>query len=192
MTHEMQTDRLLLRQWKEEDRQPFSALNNDPLVMRYFPRTFTQAESDRFIDEQIKHLSLNDWGAWAVECLETGEFIGFVGFSRPAPWHPCAGNIDVGWRLGRRFWGHGYATEAARQALQVGFESIGFDQVVAFTSRCNLPSLSVMRKIGMQLDAEGFLHPRIENENPLRDHAVYRLSRTEWQAINAQDNSPTN
>ena len=176
MNDEIRTDRLLLRQWRDDDRQPLADLNTDAHVMRYFPRTFTREESDKFIDDNANHISSEGWGAWAVEAIDRGEFIGFVGFSRPADWHPCAGTIDIGWRLGRRYWGHGYATEAARYAIQFGFDVIGFHDLVSFTSEVNLPSISVMRKIGMRADLEGFDHPRIDSGNQLRKHVVYRLS----------------
>ncbi len=181
MNDELRTDRLLLRQWRDDDRQPFAALNNDSDVMQHFPRRFTREESDRFIDDNVNRISTEGWGAWAVESIVSGNFIGFVGFSRPADWHPCAGEIDVGWRLGRTHWGYGYATEAAKCALQFGFDSIGFVELVSFTSECNLASISVMRKIGMRRDAKGFVHPRIDAGNRLKNHVLFRLTKNEWE-----------
>ncbi len=70
----------------------------------------------------------NDWGSWAVETIDCGEFIGFVGFSYPAEWHPCAGSVEIGWRLCRQHWGRGYATEAAKYVLAVGFELLEFER----------------------------------------------------------------
>lgn len=174
-------DRLLLRQWKDEDRRILAAINNDPEVIRYFPRRFTGEESNAFMDDNTERIANEGWGNWAVEAIDSGEFIGFVGFSYPADWHPCAGKIEVGWRLGRKYWGHGYATEAATLALKVGFEQLEFEEVISFTSQCNLPSVNVMRKIGMHQDRVGFEHPRIDVDNPLCKHIVYRLARSEWQ-----------
>lgn len=173
--------RLLLRQWIDKDRQHFAAINDDPDVMQYFPRRFTREESDVFVDSNINHIISEGWGAWAVELIDSGEFIGFVGFSNPAEWHPCAGNIDIGWRLGRKHWGYGYATEAAIVAMKIGFDSLGFENLVSFTSECNLPSIKVMKKIGMNDDGVGFEHPRIDVASRLRKHVVYRLNRTKWQ-----------
>lgn len=112
--------RLLLRQWKDSDRQKFYAINNDADVMRYFPRRFTCKESDAFIKKNISNIANFGWGSWAVELIDSGEFIEFVGFSEPADWHPCAGNIEIGWRLERKHWGHGYATEAAIKQVRIG------------------------------------------------------------------------
>ncbi len=144
--------------------------------MRYFPRRFTGEESNAFVDVNTEHIANKGWGSWAVETINSGEFIGFVGFSYPADWHPCAGNIEIGWRLGSQHWGRGYATEAAKFALRVGFELLGFEEVVSFTSECNLPSVNVMAKIGLHQDDVGFEHPRIDIASPLRKHVVYRLA----------------
>lgn len=185
MNVEIQTKRLLLRNWIENDRSQFTDINNDSEVMRYFPRKFTQTESDAFVDDNRTRLAELGWGAWAVELTSSREFIGYVGFSYPAQWHPCAGMIEIGWRLGRNAWGQGYATEAAKQLLHIGFESVGFEEIVSFTSECNSPSISVMRKIGMSDDGIGFEHPRIEKNSPLRKHVLYRLTKSEWRAKRA-------
>jgi len=149
--------------------------------MQYFPRRFTRDESSLFIDENARSITDQGWGAWAVETINDAEFIGFVGFSNPADWHPCAGEIDIGWRLHRSYWGCGYATEAALKALEFGFEVVGFKEVVSFTSKCNLPSVSVMRKIGMRRDPVDFEHPRIDTSNRLCLHVLYRLNSVEWR-----------
>ncbi len=170
----------MLRSWKESDRQQLAALNSDPAVMRYFPRAFTLEESNVFVNVNARRLEREGWGCWAVETIGSGEFIGFVGFSQPADWHPCAGEIDIGWRLVQEHWGRGYATEAALGAIEVGFDSIGFDKIVSFTSACNLPSINVMKKIGMYKDGPTFEHPRIEANSHLRTHVVFRLTRKQW------------
>ena len=185
MCERLITERLLLRQWKDEDRRIFAAINSDPEVMRYFPRTFTIRESDAFVDFNTECIAKQGWGSWAVENINTGEFIGYVGFAYPADWHPCAGQLEIGWRLARRHWGRGYATEAAAFALGVGFDAFAFEQVISFTAVCNLPSVNVMKKIGMHQDNVGFRHPRIDTDSPLCEHVVYRLDRAEWQNVPA-------
>jgi len=168
--------RLLLRQWRDEDRPLFASLNRDPEVMEFFPRPYTQEESNSFIDLNAERIERQGWGCWAVESLASGEFIGFVGFARPAEWHPCAGEVEIGWRLAHEHWGKGYATEAAVCALEFGFNSIGFDELVSFTSECNLRSINVMQKIGMHRDGLGFDHPRIDKSSKLITHVVFRLT----------------
>src|SRR5262245_57770807 len=120
---EIDTDRLRMRQWRAADREPFGALNADERVMEFFPAPPTRAASDALADRCETFIATHGWGLWAVEIMQTEEFIGFVGLSNaPAvlPFSPC---VEVGWRLAHRFWGKGFATEAARVALQVGFTS---------------------------------------------------------------------
>ena len=191
MCDEMLTKRLRLRQWKEEDRALFADINIDPIVMQHFPRKFSRVESDKFIDDNTERIAKNGWGAWAIDIIDSDQFIGFVGFSHPAPWHPCTGEIDIGWRLSRQHWGYGYATEAAKYALEIGFNSFHFNDVVSFTSACNLRSISVMKKIGMLDDQTGFQHPRIDEGSPLRKHVVYHLTRTECEALHPDDCADT-
>lgn len=185
----LKTHRLRLRQWTEADRQPFVAMNRDPDVMRYFPRLYTEEESNQYVDAQIKQIATQGWGSWAVETQDTNEFIGFVGLSRPASWHPCASDVEIGWRLAARFWHRGYATEAALRAVDYGFKTIELDEIVSFTACCNAPSIRIMQKIGMIDDGVGFEHPRIEPNSVLRKHVVYRLSKDKWQSTSdAQSN----
>lgn len=181
MSTELNTERLVLRQWRDSDREPFATMNADALVMRHFPRRYSAAESNAFVDDNVRRIAERGWGNWAVELRGSGEFIGFVGLSEPAPWHPCAGSIEIGWRLDRRHWRRGHATEAARRALDVGFGTLGLEEIVSFTASCNLPSVSVMRRIGMLRDDVGFEHPRIEVGSPVRSHVVHRLTRHRWE-----------
>jgi len=146
MCNVLTTERLILRQWKDQDRDAFAALNNDPTVMRYFPRYFSRTESDSFVDANIEHIDEHGWGSWAVERKDTQEFIGFVGFSEPASWHPCAGRIEIGWRLAKAHWGQGHASEAAKHALSLGFSRFNFPEIISFTSLCNIPSIEQHRK----------------------------------------------
>ena len=180
---ELRTERLLLRQWRPEDREQFAALNDDPLVMEHFPERLDRAASDAMADRIEAALTRNGWGLWAAEVLETGEFIGFVGLAIPrfeAHFTPC---VEIGWRLARSAWGRGYAPEGARASLAHAFGPLGLDEVVAMTIPANDRSQSVMRKIGMTRD-EGadFDHPLIPEGDPTRRHVLYRITRQEWAA----------
>ena len=174
---ELRTDRLLLRQWRDEDRAPFAALNADPVVMEHFPSTMTREASDAFVDFNVATLAERGWGLWAAEVADTGAFIGFVGLNEPrfeAHFMPA---VEIGWRLARDAWGQGYATEAARSALAHAFDELGLDDVVSFTTVENHRSRRVMERIGMTHDpADDFDHPRVTEEH-LRRHVLYRLSR---------------
>jgi RimJ/RimL family protein N-acetyltransferase len=168
---ELRTERLLLRQWRDEDRAPFAALNADPDVMEHFPSTMTREASDAFVDFNIATIAERGWGLWAVEA--DGEFIGFVGLNEPR-FRP---GVEIGWRLAREAWGHGYATEAARAVLEFAFDTIGLDEVISFTSTTNVRSQHVMERIGMTCDpADDFDHPNVADER-LRRHVLYRLAR---------------
>lgn len=177
-----QTERLLLRQWRDTDRAPFAAMCADPRVMEYFPTTLDRAASDATVDRQIAHIAEHGWGFWAAECLEDGAFIGFVGLKHAPAQLPFAPCVEIGWRLARSHWGYGYATEAARATLQVAFEQLALPEVVSFTPLQNRRSQSVMQRLQMRRDAEPFDYPGLAADSPLRAHCLYRLNATEWRA----------
>ncbi|MFA5775596.1 MAG: GNAT family N-acetyltransferase [Ilumatobacteraceae bacterium] len=179
---EFETERLRLRQWRTADRQPFAALNADPEVMEYFPKVLDRTESDTLADRIESHISKNGWGLWAAELRTAQEFIGYVGLSSPRPELPFPPGVEIGWRLSKRYWGHGFATEAAQIALRVGFESLELPEIVSFTSVSNLRSRAVMERLGMT-ESEEFDHPNISPGNSLRRHCLYRLTGQEWMRI---------
>lgn len=175
------TRRLVLRQWRDEDRTPFAALNADPLMMEHFPSVMTPDQSDALVDRCITRIQRDGYGLWAVEVITSGEFIGFVGLAVPtweAAFTPCT---EIGWRLARSAWGQGYATEAANAALATAFGTIGLNEVVSFTTTSNQRSQRVMRRIGMtRHPSEDFDHPQVAGA-PLSRHVLYRISRAEWE-----------
>jgi ribosomal-protein-alanine N-acetyltransferase len=175
----MRTERLVMRQWRPADREPFAALNADPEVMRYFPGILTRADSDAVVDRLAAALDREGYGLWALEIIETGEFIGFTGIQVPSFDAPFMPATEIGWRLARSAWGHGYATEAARAAADFAFTALGLDELLSFTTPANSRSQAVMRRIGMTRDPAGdFDHPRIPPGHPLRRHVLYRLRRS--------------
>jgi RimJ/RimL family protein N-acetyltransferase len=173
----LRTNRLVLRRWRDSDRDPFAALNADPRVMEHFPGLLTRAESDAMIDRMEARFDEFGFGLWALEVAETGEFIGFTGLSTPrfaAHFMPA---VEVGWRLAHWAWGHGYASEAARRALTFGFEEVGLPEIVSFTAISNVRSQAVMARIGMTHDpVDDFEHPLVPEGSRLRRHVLYRLS----------------
>ncbi len=180
---EFDTPRLLLRQWRESDYAAFAAMAADPLVMQFLLPLPTRADSDASADRARALIAKNGWGFWAVEHKASGEFIGFTGLNAPLaalPFSPC---VEIGWRLARQAWGQGFATEAARGALQVGFDRLGFEEIVAFTAVGNLRSAAVMERLGMHEDAAGaFDHPAVPEGHALRAHRLYRIGRKAWRA----------
>jgi len=231
-----------MRRWREDDREPFAAMNADPEVMRYFPAPLDRAASDALVDRIEDLFGRQGFGLWALEVAgpepghaelagpdsgstdpagpelagpdpvgpelagpdpvgpdpvgpepastepastelagpelaSTGEFIGFTGLNPMPPGVPGAGGLEVGWRLARHAWHHGYATEAAMAAAGVAFEGAGVAEIWSMTAVANVPSQAVMRRLGMTLHTR-FDHPAIEAGHPLRPHVAYRLARS--------------
>jgi len=180
-TTELETPRLRLRRWRDDDLEPFAALNADPCVMRHFPSLLSREESDAAAARIRAFFDERGFGLWAVEVPGASPFIGFVGLSVPrfsAPFTPC---VEVGWRLGRAHWGRGYALEAATAALDDGFERMGLDEIVAMTTVGNDRSRRVMERLGMVRDpSDDFDHPLIPIDSPVRRHVLYRIGRRAW------------
>jgi ribosomal-protein-alanine N-acetyltransferase len=172
------TARLVLRHWRDEDREPWADMGADPEVMEHFPARLSRADSDAFVDRVGDDLERRGWGLWAVEERESGRFLGFTGLNVPGFEAPFLPAVEIGWRLRRDAWGHGYASEAARGVLAVAFDDLELDGLVSFTATTNVRSQAVMRRIGMTTDpAEDFDHPAIAEGHRLRRHVLYRLAR---------------
>ena len=179
---EFDTARLRLRVWRDADREPFAALNADPVAMEYFPSLLDRASSDAGIDVWLAQFAEQGWSNWAVEVEGGAPFIGFVGLSIPRrvlPFSPC---VEIGWRLARSHWGRGYASEAARGALLVGFERLGLAEIVSFTTLTKRRSRAVMERIGMTDARADFEHPGVPEGHVLRPHCLYRITRDAWAA----------
>lgn len=179
---EPETERLYLRQWQDSDYVPFAHMNADLRVMEHFPACLEQAASDDLAGRCRKLVAECGWGIWAVELKQTQTFIGFVGLHIPTydfPFNPC---VEIAWRLAAAHWGNGYATEAARAALQVGFDILELEEIVSFTSLLNRRSQAVMERLGMQREAWTFEHPALPPGDPLREHCLYRLNRNVYQS----------
>ncbi len=181
---ELETKRLKLRQWCLEDLKPFAALNADMRVMEFFPAPLTLNESDAMANRCRALIAERGWGFWAVEKKGTGNFMGFVGLHIPIPelsFSPC---VEVGWRLAFQYWGKGYATEAAKAALSIGFKSLVLPEVVSFTPVGNIRSRAVMERLGMKLMPQTFEHPSVSGGSDLREHCLYRLPFSWWAGKN--------
>jgi len=170
------TDRIILRQWRSDDRESFAAMNADPDVMRFFDKPRSRAESDATADRLEAHIGEHGFGFWAAEFRETEEFIGFVGLEYTPPELPCSPAVEIGWRIEKRHWGKGLAPEGARACLVFAFSKLKLDGVVSFTAEQNIPSIRVMEKIGMTRDKFGdFEHPAVQEGHPIRPHVLYRV-----------------
>lgn len=175
-----QTPRLLLRQWKDSDREPFSEMSSDPRVMEHFPSLLSRSESDAVADKIAGLIDEWGWGFWALEEKSSGRFLGFTGLHIPIPELPFSPCVEIGWRLMFSAWGKGFASEAAAKALDVAFETIGLEEVVAFATVGNFRSQNVMERLGMRKDYV-FEHPDLDPDSPHRKHILYRISKGHWK-----------
>ncbi|MFJ9615242.1 GNAT family N-acetyltransferase [Streptomyces noursei] len=173
---ELLTDRLTLRRWRAADLEPWAAMNADPEVREHLGDVLTREQSDASVAQFQAEFDQRGYGWWAVEVRATGEFIGFAGLDQVDDGLPFTG-VEIGWRLARSAWGHGYATEAATAVLAYGFDTLGLPEILAVTTATNLRSQAVMRRIGMTRDpADDFDDPAAP-EGPLRPNVLFRIAR---------------
>ncbi len=180
----LETDRLILRDWTDDDLQHMIRLRGHPQVMRHFPGTETAVKIHGYFPRIQDFSAKNGYAFRPVLTKNTGEFAGFCGISQIKFNVSGLPDTEVGWSFLPQFWGKGYATEAARRWLQFGFEEIALKEIVAFAVTGNLPSHAVMQRLGMKRDeARDFDHPNVPEEYPnLIRHIVYSISSGEWQS----------
>ncbi|MHC4911364.1 MAG: GNAT family N-acetyltransferase [Planctomycetota bacterium] len=182
MTLELRTDRLLLRRWRDSDREAFHALNSDEAVMATIGPVMSRGESDSFLNRIEHRFDANGFGLWCVDL--GGEPIGFTGFM--TPWF--REGVEIGWRIRAELWGRGFATEAALVCLADGFGRLGFGEIISFTASTNVSSRRVMEKIGLRRDPnEDFEHPGLPEGSSLRPHVLYRLRSEDYGATASPD-----
>ena len=179
---ELETSRLRLRQWRDDDVESLYAMTSDPEVQAHFPSVQDRDKSLVMFERLRDLIDEKGWGFWAVEIKDGRKFAGFCGIKEvnfDAPFCPA---VEVGWRFAREHWGKGYATEAGRASIAFGFEELGLDEIVAFLVVTNRRSAAVCERLGMTRDLTGdFDHPYFEadqravNGELLQRHALYRL-----------------
>ncbi|CEK11103.1 GNAT family N-acetyltransferase [Legionella hackeliae] len=173
----VESERIIIREWREADHPFFATMNSNRQVMEYLPALLTQEESSAMIVRIAAHIQQHGFGLWAAEFKETKEFMGFIGLNIPsfsAHFTPC---IEIGWRLSLPFWGKGLATEGAKAVLAYAFEYLGLKEIVSFTTVSNVRSQRVMQKIGMTHDkSDDFCHPRLPLDHSLSKHVLYRIT----------------
>ena len=176
MTISLRTKRLLLRPWGGDDLAAFTAISADPVVMEFLPPLSEPGAVAAWVKRLRAHWRDHGFGCWVIELPGEASFIGIVGLA----WIPYEAHftpaVEIAWRLARAYWGRGYATEAARTALDYGFGELGLTEIVAVTVPANLRSRRVMERLGMSRDpADDYDdHPALP-EGPLKRHVLYRL-----------------
>jgi RimJ/RimL family protein N-acetyltransferase len=180
---ELETPRLRLRSWRDEDLAPFAAMNADAEVMRYFPKPLSRRSSDALAALIRGNMAKHGWGLWAVDVKAGPSFAGFVGLAIPTFKAKFMPAVEIGWRLSRDCWGRGFATEGAQAALAFAFGRLNLAELVSFTVSGNQRSRAVMERLGMTHNAaEDFDHPMIAAGSPVRRHVLYRLTQKRWRA----------
>ena len=179
---ELATARLVLRGWRESDLAPLAEINADPEVMRHLGGPVGRTASDMLVGRFLQKWEEEPrFGWWAAEAVPERRLIGFVGLARPdfEDWPgPC---VEIGWRLGRAWWGRGLATEAARACLDHAFRAVRLEEVLSFTTPANAPSQRVMARLGMaRVEGGDFDHPLLRPGDPNRRHLLYRMRRDDW------------
>jgi len=171
---ELETRRLVLRHWLEEDIETWVAMHQDAEVMEFFPAPLTEIAAREMAARMQKQMETADRGLWAGEVKGGERFIGFIGLSIQdlgLEFTPCT---EIGWRLKRSAWGHGYATEGATAALAFGLEKLDLETIYSFTAELNLRSQAVMERIGLIRRSDlSFAHPRIDPASPLSPHVTF-------------------
>lgn len=171
------SERLGFRNWFSADIEQLSEINADPTVMEFFPGLPTKAQTIEFIERMQKQFVEKGFCYFAVDKLEDGEFIGFIGVSEQtfeSDFTPC---MDIGWRLSAKEWNKGFATEGAKKCLDYAFNQLKLEKVISICPKINLPSENVMKKIGMKKVKE-FDHPKLLNDDRLRECVLYEIKNT--------------
>jgi RimJ/RimL family protein N-acetyltransferase len=172
----LETERLLLRRWKDSDREPFAEMNADPRVMEFFPSCLTREESDALLETIESHFDNRGFGLFATELKAENKLIGFIGLhvaTFQAHFTPC---IEIGWRIAPPYWGKGLATEGSREVIRFAFDRLRLESLVSFTVPENVASRRLMEKLGMTCNpADDFDHPRLPPGHRLRRNVLYRL-----------------
>ncbi|MBB4637434.1 GNAT family N-acetyltransferase [Longimicrobium terrae] len=179
---EILTARLLLREWRDSDREPFARLCADPAAMEFLRPLPDRAAADQLVDRISAHVNHHGWGFWAAELRESREFIGFIGIQCPRLTYPFSPCTEIGWRLAPQHWGRGYATEGARASLRVGFERLGLEEIVSFCAAGNARSREVMHRIGMAFSGH-FHHPAMPEDHPLRAQCLFRITASRFAGL---------
>lgn len=170
------TDRLILRRWRFSDLESFAELNSCEHVCEFLPKILIKQESDILAQKIINHFDKYGFGLFAVENKDDGNFMGFTGLNTPAFDAHFMPAIEIGWRLSYKYWGCGFATEAAIAVRDYAFKELNLNEIVSFTTEQNIRSRRVMEKIGMTYNPrEDFDHPVLSKNHPLRRHVLYRI-----------------
>jgi RimJ/RimL family protein N-acetyltransferase len=177
----LETQRLIIRKWRDSDLHDMAAINQNPQVMEYFPAPKTFEETRDFI---IAHAGLYEqlgYCAYAVELKDNHKFIGFVGLSPVGNDLPCGPAVEILWRISSKHWGKGYATEAAQAVIEHAFNDLRINELVTFTASANKKSEKLMQRLGFERsEQDDFDHPKIAAGHVLQRHIFYKKTNNNY------------
>jgi RimJ/RimL family protein N-acetyltransferase len=180
----IETERLILRTWQEEDIEAYYQINQDPKVIEFLAGSMTREQVSDFIAKTNKDQQKHRYCFWALELKDAHELIGFVGLRYINFNLPFTPAVEIGWRLGSKYWGKGYASEGAKASLDFGFNKIGLEEIISFTATINKCSMAVMERIGMKRDTNGdFAHPKLAANHPISQHVLYRIENQVYEEV---------
>ena len=174
-----ETERLIVRQWRDSDRAEYLSACNTEAVTAYLGGSASVEEVDAGLARIRKSQADKGFGFWAVERKSDGAFLGYCGLKVVRDEGiPIEGEIEIGWRLREDAWGHGYAREAARACLDWAWSNLDVARIVAMTVPANRPSWTVMERVGMSRRPDlDFAHPAFPSGHPLSAHVTYVIER---------------
>lgn len=174
----IETERLILRGWRQRDVSPFHDMGQDPEVMAFLGPFYDWDGAVAVVERQNALLADHGHCFWALESKADGTFIGFCGLKPGVAGTPVEGQLEIGWRLARPYWGQGFAREAAQATLAWAWVNTAAPLVAAITVPANTKSWGLMERLGMtRFPGEDFDHPILAEGDPLRRHLVYRIQR---------------
>jgi|SRR5579863_780881 len=180
----IETERLILRSWHDEDVEPFFAIHQDPVMMEFLNGPTNLQEAKTFKDRANRQIATFGYGRWVCELKSTQQLIGFIGLNIPLFVAHFTPAVELGFRVARPYWGQGIAQEGAKAALEFGFAHANLNEIISYTVHTNTRARHTLDRLGMIQDVLGdFLHPGLSIDHPLALHVLYRMTKNQWKAI---------